>query len=92
MDLAHRSDLDAAAGPVDYAANVASTAAARSMPATAAALAAGQVSTEHAQVIAKTMIALPGGISTEQERAAEADLAGYAKVYDPVTLANLAGT
>ena len=89
MDLAHRLDLDAAAGPVDYAANVASTAGARSMPATAAALAAGQVSTEHAQVIAKTMIALPGGISTEQERAAEADLAGYAKVYDPVTLANL---
>ncbi|MGH3978151.1 MAG: DUF222 domain-containing protein, partial [Pseudonocardiaceae bacterium] len=89
VDLAHRLDMDAAAGPVDYAANVGSTAGGRSMPATAAALAAGQVSAEHARVIAKTMAALPGGLSTEQVRAAEADLAGYARQFDPVTLANL---
>ncbi len=89
VDLAHRLELDAAAGPVDYAANVGTTAGGRSMPATAAALAAGEVSTEHAQVIAKTMVELPGGLSTEQERAAEADLAGYARQFDPVTLARL---
>jgi len=89
VDLAHRLDLDAAAGPVDYAANVGTTAGGRSMPATAAAMAAGAVSAEHARVIAKTMAALPGGLSTEQERAAEADLAGYARQFDPVTLGKL---
>ncbi len=89
VDLAHRLDAGAADGPVDYAANVGSATSARAMPATAAALAAGEVSTEHAHVIAKTMVALPGGLSTEQERAAEADLAGYARQFDPVTLGKL---
>ncbi len=48
VELTNRLDPDAAGGPVDFAANVASTAGARSMPATAAALAAGQVSVDHA--------------------------------------------
>ena len=89
VDLAHRLDPDAAAGPVDYAANVGTTAGARSMPATAAAMVAGAVSAEHARVIAKTMVGLPGGLSTEQEKVAEANLADWARQYDPVTVAKL---
>ncbi|MGH9250684.1 MAG: DUF222 domain-containing protein [Acidimicrobiales bacterium] len=90
VELANRLRVgEPAGGPVDFAANVATTAGSRSMPSTAAALADGAVSVDHAGVIARTMVELPGGLSTEQERAAEADLAGYARRFDPVTLANL---
>jgi hypothetical protein len=75
-------------GPVDYAANVAS-AGGRSMPATAAALAAGQVSVDHAAVIARSMVELPGGLSVEQERVAEENLASWARAHDPVTVGRL---
>ncbi|HET6920347.1 MAG TPA: DUF222 domain-containing protein [Jiangellaceae bacterium] len=61
----------------------------RSMPATATALAAGAVSAEHARVIAKTMVALPGGLSSERERVAETELVGWAHTYDPATVAIL---
>ena len=89
VDLAHRLDPHAADGPLDFAANVSTLAGHRSMPATAAALARGEVSADHAQVIAKIMVGLPGGISTEQERVAEMEVAGWAQAYDPVTVARL---
>ena len=67
VDLANRLRVgEQDAGPVDYAANVGTTAGGRSMPATAAALAEGAVSVDHAGVIARTMVELPGGLSTEQ--------------------------
>ena len=90
-DLAHRLDLHAAEGPLDFAANVSTAAGKGSLPATAAALARGQVSVDHAQVIAKIMVGLPGGISAEQERVAEVEVAGWALAHDPVTVARLGG-
>jgi hypothetical protein len=60
------------------------------MPTTAAALAEGAVSVDHAGVIARTMVDLPGGLSTEQERVAESTLAGWAREHDPVTVGRLA--
>jgi hypothetical protein len=60
------------------------------MPATAAALAAGQVSVDHASVIARSMVELPGGLSTEQEWVAEETLASWARAHDPVTVGRLA--
>jgi hypothetical protein len=91
VELAHRLRVgDPADGPVDYAANVGSAAGSGSMPATAAALAEGAVSVDHAGVIARTMVDLPGGLSTEQEQVAEANLAGWAREHDPVTVGRLA--
>jgi hypothetical protein len=90
VDLAHRLRVgESIDGPVDYAANVGTTAGGRSMPATAAALAAGDVSVDHAGVIARTMVELPGGLSTEQERVAEENLASWARAHDPVTVGRL---
>jgi hypothetical protein len=90
VDLANRLRIgDPVDGPVDFAANVASTAGGRSMPATAAALAEGAVSVDHASVIARTMVELPGGLSTEQEHIAETHLAGWARQHDPVTVGRL---
>ena len=90
VDLANRLRVgDPAAAPVDYAANVATTAGGRSMPATAAALAAGQVSVDHAGMIARTMVDLPGGLSSEQERVAETNLVSWAREHDPVTVGRL---
>ncbi|MGH8776613.1 MAG: DUF222 domain-containing protein [Jiangellaceae bacterium] len=88
VDLANRMHSGSADGPVDFAANVAGPSS-RSLPATAAALCEGAVSADHAQVIAKTMVGLPGGLSTQQERVAEAHLAGWARQFDPVTVAKL---
>lgn len=60
------------------------------MPATAAALAEGAVSLEHAVVIAKTMRRIPKDVSVEDAARAEVDLAGFARRYDPLILAKLA--
>jgi hypothetical protein len=90
VDLANRLRVgESIDGPVDFAANVGTTAGGRSMPATAAALAAGDVSADHASVIARSMVELPGGLSTEQERVAETHLAGWARQHDPVTVGRL---
>ncbi len=35
------------------------------------------------------MVELPGGLSTEQERVAEANLAGWAREHDPITVGRL---
>ena len=88
VDLANRLDPHAADGPVDYAANVTAPPV-RALPATAAALSTGEVSVDHARVIASTMAALPACISVQHARSAEADLAGYAGQFDPATLARL---
>ena len=40
-------------------------------------------------MIAKTMVALPGGLSSQQERVAESELVGWARTYDPATVATL---
>jgi Domain of unknown function (DUF222)/HNH endonuclease len=89
-DLANRLRVgEPADGPVDFAANVGTTAGGRSMPETAAALAAGEVSVDHAAVIAKTMVELPSGLSTEQEQVAESNLAGWAREHDPITVGRL---
>jgi hypothetical protein len=88
VELANRLDPSAADGPVDYAANVTAPLVG-ALLATAAALSAGEASVDHTRVIATTMAALPAAISVEQARAAEADLAGYARQFDPATLARL---
>jgi Domain of unknown function (DUF222) len=59
------------------------------MPATAAALAEGTVSVEHAAVVAATMSGLPVSLSAEQVRAVEHELAGWARSYNPTEVANL---
>ena len=60
-----------------------------SMPATAAALAEGAVSAEHAKVVANTMAAMPTCLDAEQVQAAERELAGWAGQYDPAEVASL---
>jgi hypothetical protein len=47
------------------------------------------VSVDHAAVIAKTMVDLPGGLSTDQEQVAESTLAGWAREHDPITVGRL---
>jgi hypothetical protein len=53
------------------------------LPATAAALAAGQIGTGQLRVITETMAALPASIPQPARERAEADLAGYARDFDP---------
>jgi Domain of unknown function (DUF222)/HNH endonuclease len=89
VQLANRMAA-AADGPVDYSANVGSALTGREMPATAAALAAGEISIEHAVIVARTMGRLPKQVSPEQAGQAERDLAGFARVHDPAVLSKLA--
>jgi Domain of unknown function (DUF222) len=88
VTLANRLEPPADA-PADWTANVASRSASWSMPATAAALARGACSVEHASVIAKTMAALPVSLSAEQLQVGEEQLAGWATEFDPGEVANL---
>jgi hypothetical protein len=89
VELANRMNA-AADAPVDYAANVGSALTGREMPATAAALAEGAISIEHAVIVARTMGRLPKRVDVEQAQQAEADLAGFAREHDPNVLAKLA--
>jgi hypothetical protein len=75
--------------PVDYGPNMDSTPAGWAMSATAAALAEGVVSVEHAFAVAATMAELPTSLSHEQVRAAEQQLADWAREYNPTELRNL---
>jgi hypothetical protein len=89
VDLAHR--LTPPVPVEDFAANPAAGArAARPMPATHAALVAGEVSTDHATVISRTMAHLPPDVAAEDAGRAEEDLAAFAKEHDPATLQRLA--
>ena len=57
------------------------------LPATAAAMQAGEISLEHARVISKTVRLLPSDVSTPELRArVDATLAGEAKTFDAKTL------
>lgn len=87
IDLAHRLPVDDAT--VDWSANVGSSSDKGAMPATGAALAAGEVTADHAQVIAKIMSRLPSHVDPEEAGKAEADLAKWAKTFDPGILARL---
>ncbi|NDL59678.1 DUF222 domain-containing protein [Phytoactinopolyspora sp. XMNu-373] len=89
VDLAHR--LSPPVPAEDFAANPAAGAnATRSMPATYAALIAGEVSTDHATVISRTMAQLPPDVAAEDATRAEEDLAAFAREHDPATLQRLA--
>lgn len=91
VDLAHR--LTPPAPVEDYAASPSAgprVGVGRIMPATHAKLAAGEVSVDHATVIAKTMAQLPTDLSAEDAARAEADLAAFATEHDPATLQRLA--
>jgi Domain of unknown function (DUF222) len=56
------------------------------LPNTAAALAAGQIGLGQVRVITETMNAIPTTVSPEQRQAAEADLARYARSFNPTSL------
>ncbi|MGH3694420.1 MAG: DUF222 domain-containing protein [Pseudonocardiaceae bacterium] len=53
------------------------------LPATAAALAAGQIGAGQLKVITDTMAALPASVPEPARERVEADLAGYARDFDP---------
>jgi Domain of unknown function (DUF222) len=53
------------------------------LPATAAALAAGEIGIGQLRVITETMTALPASVPEAVRERAEADLAGYARDFDP---------
>jgi hypothetical protein len=79
----------AADGPVDYGVSIGGSSSSWSMPATTAQLASGRISMEHARVVAKTIVSLPGALEPAQLRAAETELAKWAIQHDPAELANL---
>jgi hypothetical protein len=79
---------DTGAGPTDYGMNTGDVSGG-GMPATGAALATGEVSVDHAVVVAKTMDRLPAELEPAQRVAAEAELAGMARQFDPATLQRL---
>lgn len=53
------------------------------LPATAAALAAGEIGTGQLRVITETIAALPASVPEPARERAEVDLAGYARDFDP---------
>ncbi|MGH3796265.1 MAG: DUF222 domain-containing protein [Pseudonocardiaceae bacterium] len=59
-------------------------------PATAAVLAAGQIGLGQLRVIAETMAALPTSVPEPARKRVEADLAGYARDFDPRRLRTIA--
>jgi hypothetical protein len=90
LNVANRIAAAADGGPVDYAANVNGPPTGREMPATGAALAAGEISEQHAVVVAKAMAKLPTTLAPEAAAEAERQLAAYARQFDPAALAKLA--
>jgi hypothetical protein len=89
VELANRCDQPAE-GPTDWGANVSTGGGGWwSMPSTQMALAEGACSVDHAKVVANTMAGLPTSLSQEQMAAAETQLAGWAREYDPGEVANL---
>lgn len=73
----------------DYAANVSGPRTGRELVETGAALAAGQISPEHAAIVDKIMAKVPREIDVERASGAEADLADYCRKFDPATVAKL---
>lgn len=60
------------------------------LPATASALAAGQIGAGQLRVITETMAGLPARIPGQVREQVEADLAGYARDFDPRRLRTIA--
>ncbi|MGB9281060.1 MAG: DUF222 domain-containing protein, partial [Pseudonocardiaceae bacterium] len=60
------------------------------LPNTAAALAAGEIGPGQVRVITDTMAAIPAGVSATDRDAAEAELAGYARSFNPTSLHTIA--
>jgi len=87
VELANRTRVDD--GPVDYAANVRGSLSGRELSATAAALGEGVISPEHVAVVAKVMRDLPKDVPVEKAQEVEADLAGFCRQFDPLTVAKL---
>jgi hypothetical protein len=87
VDLANRTRVDD--GPVDYAANVRGRLSGRELPATAAALGEGRISPDHVAIVAKVMRNLPKDVPVEKAQEVEADLAGFCRQFDPLTVAKL---
>ncbi|MGH3919753.1 MAG: DUF222 domain-containing protein [Pseudonocardiaceae bacterium] len=56
------------------------------LPNTAAALAAGEIGPAQVRVIAETMNAIPASVSMAERETAEAELARYARSFDPTSL------
>ncbi len=76
-------------GPVDWSANVRAADTGRELRATGAALADGDISPEHATVVARVMERVPAHISVEEARTAESELAGFCRRHDPATVGRL---
>ncbi|MGH3833038.1 MAG: DUF222 domain-containing protein, partial [Pseudonocardiaceae bacterium] len=56
------------------------------LPNTASALAAGEIGPAQVRVITETMNAIPGSVPVAEREAAEAELARYARSFDPTSL------
>ena len=91
VELANRCDPPDPEPPMEWGANpnTGRKAGLWSMPATAAALGEGACSAEHAAVVARTMVSMPTSLHAEQLAAAEGELAGWARAYDPGEVAQL---
>jgi hypothetical protein len=87
VDLANRTRVDD--GPVDYAPNVRGRLSGRELSATAAALGEGRISPEHVAIVAKVMRNMPKDVPVEKAQEVEADLAGFCRQFDPLTVARL---
>ena len=87
VDLANRTRVDD--GPVDHAANVRGRLSGRELSATAVALGEGVISPEHVVIVAKVMRNLPKDVPVEKAQEVEADLAGFCRQFDPLTVAKL---
>ncbi|MGB8996456.1 MAG: DUF222 domain-containing protein, partial [Pseudonocardiaceae bacterium] len=60
------------------------------LPHTATALAAGEIGPAHVRVITDTMAAIPATVNAADRDAAEAELAGYARSFNPTSLHTIA--
>jgi hypothetical protein len=87
VDLANRTRVDD--GPVDYAANVRGKLSGRELSVTAVALGEGVISPEHVAIVAKVMRNLPKDVPVEKAQEVEADMAGFCRQFDPLTVAKL---
>ncbi len=87
VDLANRTRIDD--GPVDYSANVRGKLSGRELPATGSAVAEGVISPEHVAIVGKVMRNLPKDVPVDKAQQVEADLAGFCRQFDPLTVAKL---
>jgi hypothetical protein len=87
VELANRTRADD--GPTDYAANVRGAETGRELRQTGQALADGVISPEHLAVVGRVMRELPDDVPVDKAQEVEADLAGFCRQFDPLTVARL---